>query len=209
MPNFLAILLSSFFLVWVINAYNFIDGIDSLASSGAILAGVVVLTTLWLTNVNSEIITLLSILIMSLLAFIIFNWPPASLFMGDSGSVFLGYIFGSIILYTTMRGEVSLFTWIIAFGYFISDTTVTQIARVFLVKKWYLAHRSHAYQNYARESNSHLKVVLFVVAYYLIWLLPLAILSAKLPNFGIFAAIAALFPALIFSYKYGPVYSSK
>ncbi len=207
-PDWIAIPLSLLFLVWVINAYNFMDGIDGMAASGAIFSSGVVIVTIVLTNEFSEVTIFLLLLMASVLAIIVFNWPPATIFMGDAGSVFLGYIFGVLILYTTMNNEVSIWTWIIVFGYFIADTTVTQIARLILVKKWYMAHRSHAYQNLARISNSHLKVTLGVIFYYLMWLFPLAIWSALEPDMAIFATIIALTPASIFSYKYGPTLSS-
>ncbi len=207
-PDWIAIPLSLLFLVWVINAYNFMDGIDGMAASGAIFSSGVVIVTIVLTNEFSEVTIFLLLLMASVLAIIVFNWPPATIFMGDAGSVFLGYIFGVLILYTTMNNEVSIWTWIIVFGYFIADTTVTQIARLILVKKWYMAHRSHAYQNLARISNSHLKVTLGVIFYYLMWLFPLAIWSALEPDMAIFATIIALTPASIFSYKYGPALSS-
>ncbi len=208
-PDWIAIPLSLLFLVWVINAYNFMDGIDGMAASGAIFSSGVVIVTIVLTNEFSEVTIFLLLLMASVLAIIVFNWPPATIFMGDAGSVFLGYIFGVLILYTTMNNEVSIWTWIIVFGYFIADTTVTQIARLILVKKWYIAHRSHAYQNLARISNSHLKVTMGVIVYYLMWLLPLAIWSVIEPDMAVFATIMALTPASIFSYKYGPVLSSK
>jgi Fuc2NAc and GlcNAc transferase len=207
-PSLVAISLSILFLVWVINAYNFMDGVDGMAASGTIFSSGAIVLTMALTHGLSEVTILLLLLMVSVLAFMVFNWPPAKIFMGDSGSVFLGYIFGVLILFTTMHNEVSIWTWIIVFGYFIADTTVTQIARLILVKKWYMAHRSHAYQNVARISNSHLKVTAGVIVYYLMWLLPLAIWSALEPEMAIFAAIIALTPASIFSYKYGPILSS-
>ena len=190
------------------NAYNFMDGVDGMAASGAFFVTGTLTLLMLLINGSFELAVLFFVLMSSVGGFMVFNWPPAKIFMGDSGSVFLGYIFGVLILFTTMHNEVSIWTWIIVFGYFIADTTVTQIARLILVKKWYIAHRSHAYQNVARISNSHLKVTAGAIVYYLIWLLPLAIWSALEPEMAIFAAIIALTPASIFSYKYGPILSS-
>jgi Fuc2NAc and GlcNAc transferase len=207
-PSLVAIPFSILFLVWVINAYNFMDGIDGMAVSGAIFSSITIVLTMALTNEFSEVTILLLLLAISVLAFMVFNWPPAKIFMGDSGSIFLGYIFGVLILFTTMHNEVSIWTWIIVFGYFIADTTVTQIARLILVKRWYMAHRSHAYQNVARITNSHRKVTTGVVIYYLMWLLPLAIWSVLEPDIAVLATIIALTPALVFSYKNGPVLSS-
>lgn len=207
-PSWVIIPVALLFLVWMINAYNFMDGVDGIAASGAIFSSGVIAISLIIMNGPLNLVLLLLLLMISVMTFLIFNWPPASIFMGDSGSVFLGYIFGVLILYTTINDYVSIWTWIIVFGYFIADTSLTLIARLFLVKKWYGAHRSHAYQNIARITSSHLKVTLSVVIYNLVWLLPLAILSVIEPNMAIFSALMAILPALVVSYKYGPLLSS-
>jgi Fuc2NAc and GlcNAc transferase len=207
-PQFIVIPLMLLFMVWVINAYNFIDGIDGMAASGAIFIS---LTLAVLLTVNSGSLALTYIFILlavTVSGFIIFNWPPAKIFMGDAGSVFLGYIFGSLILFTVLNNDISIYSWLTVFGYYFADTLVTQIYRVFLVKKWYLAHRSHAYQNLARITKSHLKVTGGVVIYNLLWVLPLTIMSALVPDIGYITAILSILPALIVSHKYGPILSS-
>ena len=128
--------------------------------------------------------------------------------MGDAGSVFLGYIFGSLLLVTVLNGDLSIWSWLTVFGYFFADTTVTQIARVVLVKQWYLAHRSHAYQNLARVTNSHLKITGGVTLYNLVWVLPLVLWSALQPEMGMITAILSIAPAMAIAYKYGPLFSS-
>ena len=128
--------------------------------------------------------------------------------MGDSGSVFLGYIFGVLLLFTVLNNEVSIWIWLIVFGYFFVDTVLTQIMRVIIVKKWYLAHRSHAYQNLARISSSHLKVISMINIYNVFWILPILLWSVLQPEMEVFGAILATTPALIIAYKYGPVLSS-
>jgi Fuc2NAc and GlcNAc transferase len=196
------------FLVWMINAYNFMDGIDGMASSGAIFVSSVMTLVLFLTGGSLELIVIFMLLLASVSAFIFFNWPPASIFMGDSGSIFLGYIFGSLILITVESGDISIWSWLIVFGYFFADTTVTQIMRVILVKKWYQVHRSHAYQNLARITKSHLKVTGGVMLYNIFWIFPLTLWSALQPETALFAVVLAITPGLIVSYKYGPVLSS-
>ena len=61
------------------------------------------------------------------------------------------------------RGYVTVWTWLVIFGYFFAYTTITQFMRLLLVKKWYKAHRSHAYQNLARITGSHLKVTSVII----------------------------------------------
>jgi Fuc2NAc and GlcNAc transferase len=196
------------FIVWMINAYNFMDGVDGMAVSGAFYITGTLTFIMLITNGSSEMTVLFILLMASLGAFMVFNWPPASIFMGDSGSIFLGYLFGSFILITIARNELSIWTWLVIFGYFFADTTVTQIARLILVKKYYKAHRSHAYQNLARITGSHLKVTGGVTVYHIIWLLPLSLWTVLQPDMEIVAAFLAIIPGLAIAYKYGPVLSS-
>jgi len=207
-PVLLAIPLTALFLVWMVNAYNFMDGIDGMAVSSAVFVSGAITLVMLLTNSKSEIIIVPVLLLTTTSTFIVFNWPPASIFMGDSGSVFLGYIFGSLILLTVKSGDISIWTWLIVLGYFFADTTVTQLMRIILVKKWYLPHRSHAYQNLARITGSHLKVTGGVVLYNIVWILPITIWSVMIPEMTLIAVVFAIAPSLVFAFKYGPLLSS-
>ena len=208
MPLYMIIPILLFSMVWMMNAYNFMDGIDGMAASGAIFVSLTLALVLFLTEGPIEIIAIFILMASTVIGFILFNWPPATIFMGDAGSVFLGYIFGSLLLFTVLSNNISIWTWLTIFGYFFTDTAVTQIMRVFLVKKWYLAHRSHAYQNIARVTGSHLKVTVGVILYNLIWVLPLSVWSALQPEMGMVTAIFSISPALVVAYKYGPKFSS-
>ena len=207
-PIFLTIPAYLFFMVWIINAYNFMDGVDGMAASGAVFASLALALVLFLTDNSVELIPIFILIAAMVGGFIIFNWPPASIFMGDAGSVFLGYIFGSLLLFTTLNGFLSIWIWLTVFGYFFADTTVTQIVRVISIKKWYLPHRSHAYQNLARRTGSHLKITSGIALYNIIWILPLTILSALKPEMGVILTMLAICPALVVAYKYGPLLSS-
>jgi Fuc2NAc and GlcNAc transferase len=208
MPIYITIPVILFFMVWMMNAYNFIDGIDGMAASGAIFVSITLALVLFLTDGPIEIVAIFILVASTVIGFILFNWPPATIFMGDAGSVFLGYIFGSLLLFTVLNNDISIWSWITVFGYFFADTTVTQIMRVILVKKWYLAHRSHAYQNLARITGSHLKVTGAVILYNIIWIFPLVVWSVLQPEMEVVAAILAVAPAMIVTYKYGPLLSS-
>ena len=85
---------------------------------------------------------------------------------------------------------------------------MTQIMRVILVKNWYEAHRSHAYQNLARIAGSHFKVTMSVTIYHIVWISPLTLWSVLQPEMAIIPAILAISPCLFFTYKYGPALSS-
>ena len=207
-PVLVAIPVTALFLVWMVNAYNFMDGIDGMAVSGAVFVSGAITLVLLLTNGDSEFFSVFVLFLASISTFLFFNWPPASIFMGDSGSAFLGYIFGALILFTVKSGDISIWTWLTVFGYYFADTTVTQLMRIILVKKWYLPHRSHAYQNLARITGSHLKVTAGVVLYNVVWILPLTIWSVMKPEMALFAVALAIAPSLVFAFKYGPLLSS-
>jgi len=194
-------------LVWLINAYNFIDGIDGMAILGAILIASTKIVTLLLTSGFSDLMLLLLVLLASCFGFLFFNWPKASIFMGDSGSIFLGFCFSSLIVYSVATNEVSLFTWLVAFGYYLADTSTTTILRIFLVKKWYGTHRSHAYQNLARIKDNHSIVTYGVLIYHLLWLLPLAILTVLKQDLALIIVICAYLPPILWTIRFGPLFS--
>jgi Fuc2NAc and GlcNAc transferase len=192
-----------FISVWFINLYNFIDGVDGMAIGGAVFICISAIAVLCLTDGNPFFILIFAILGAASLGFLFFNLPPASVFMGDAGSIFLGYCFGTLLLATVFSGQISVWTWITILGYFIGDTTTTSLYRFFYVKKWYGVHRSHAYQNLARIHN-HAKVTYGVGLYNILWLFPLVLWSALVPDKAPFAAILALAPAVLWTVRFGP-----
>jgi Fuc2NAc and GlcNAc transferase len=207
-PTAVALVISWFVLVWLMNAYNFMDGVDGMAASGAVFICAATIIVLLLADGDRTLVLLFALLGLCCLGFLLFNWPPASIFMGDSGSLFLGYCFGALIAKTITGDEVSIWTWLVVFGYFGGDTTTTTVTRVFLTRNWYGAHRSHAYQNLARIWDNHRKVTVGVLLYHLFWLLPLAVLSVLAPATGPLVAALALGPVVVWTLRYGPRLSS-
>jgi Fuc2NAc and GlcNAc transferase len=196
-------------LLWLINLYNFIDGIDGLAAGGGLFFCISAMVLIFLSqHIQGETFLPLALVGTCLATFLLFNFPKASLFMGDSGSIFLGFFFGVIIVYTVNHGAISLFTWLILFGYFAGDTTITTITRIFMVKRWYGAHRSNAYQNIARISGSHVKVLSSIIAYKIFWLFPIALASIFYPDCSAALLLMAYSPVIFFVYCYGPRLSS-
>jgi len=194
-------------IVWLLNLYNFMDGIDGMAAAGAVFICLVLALILIMISAEYGLILIPLMLGISCLAFLLFNWPPASIFMGDSGSMFLGYAIGILMIKTISSGYLSIWTWFIIMAYFVTDTTVTLLLRIILVKKWYGAHRSHAYQNLARIWNSHIKVIYIVFAYHVLWLLPLAIWSVFDAIHVMYTCVLAILPVVIWSLRYGPILS--
>ena len=186
-------------LIWLVNLYNFMDGIDGLAASEAIfVAGAGLLFTF--LGEQHEMQSVAVLLIASTLGFLIWNWPPAKIFMGDVGSGFLGMVLGIYAWWSVVEGIIPIWTWLILLGIFVVDATSTLIKRIFRGERWYEAHRSHAYQHASRRWGSHRKITMSVIIINMVWLLPLAWLATKMPIWGALFALIAYFPLLILAF---------
>lgn len=193
-----------FMIVWVLNLYNFMDGVDGIAGIEAITTAVAATFIIIFTSPVSEqhqyyVLTLL-LLSAAVFGFLVWNWPPAKIFMGDVGSGYLGYIFALFIIDTAIDTIMTLWVWIILLGVFIVDATLTLLRRIVDGKRWYEAHRSHAYQHAARRWNSHRKVTLSVLCINLLWLFPLGWLAAIKPEWGASLTVGAYVPIIILAF---------
>jgi len=191
------------YLVWLLNLFNFMDGTDGIAASEAIfvaLAGAF-LTYHVLSDANHSAAAV--ILAASTFGFILYNWSPAKIFMGDVGSGFLGIVIGGLSLIAANQDAELLWVWIILLAVFVSDATVTLIRRLLRKQKPHVAHRSHAYQHLAIRLDSHAKVALLVLAINIAWLLPIAFLVADKQLDGTTGVIIAYVPLLIAALAFG------
>jgi Fuc2NAc and GlcNAc transferase len=186
--------LGAFGIVWTLNLFNFMDGIDGIAASEALfvaLAGA--LLTASLTDVGG--VGFAAVLFAAACAgFLLWNWPPASIFLGDVGSGYMGYVIVVLAVAATRHNPVALWIWLILGGAFVVDATVTLLRRLLRRERVYQAHRSHAYQWLARRWGSHGKVTVAVVTMNLLWLFPWALLAAAFPRYALAAVLAALVP---------------
>jgi Fuc2NAc and GlcNAc transferase len=188
----LGYVLAAFYLVWLLNLYNFMDGIDGLASIEAISVCVGGVLLLLGTGSTDEYPLLL--LIMAVAGFLLWNFPPAKIFMGDAGSGFLGITLGLFSLQAAHQSPQLFYSWLILLGVFIVDATWTLIRRFLRGEKVYEAHRSHGYQFASRQYASHKTVTLAVIAINTCWLLPIA-LWVGLDNLnGLLGLIIAYLP---------------
>lgn len=146
-------------LMWFINLYNFLDGIDGYAGCEAIFLAVAG----WLLFGGDYFLVLIS----SVLGFLVWNWHKAKIFMGDVGSTLLGYSIGIFTIYHQNNG-VSIFVWLILFGIFWFDATLTLYRRYKNKEKLSHAHRKHAYQRLVQSGWSHSKVVIYALCVNLI-----------------------------------------
>ncbi|MDZ3990447.1 glycosyltransferase family 4 protein [Pseudomonas sp. Teo4] len=190
-----------FYLVWLLNLYNFMDGIDGLASIEAIsvcLGGALLYSLL-----NQQALAVLPIsLACAVLGFLIWNFPPAKIFMGDAGSGFLGITLGVFSLQAAWISPSLFYGWLILLGVFIVDATATLLRRLLRGEKVYEAHRSHAYQYASRQYARHLPVTLGVLFINVLWLLPLACVVTLGLLDGALGLIIAYVPLVLLALKY-------
>ena len=191
------------YLVWLLNLFNFMDGTDGLAASETIfvaLAGAF-LNYQVLSDANHSAAAV--ILAASTFGFLLYNWSPAKIFMGDVGSGYLGIVIGGLSLIAANQDHDLLWVWVILLAVFVSDATVTLIRRLLRKQKPHIAHRSHAYQHLAIRLNSHAKVALLVLAVNIAWLLPIAFLVADKQLAGTTGVIIAYLPLLVAALAFG------
>ena len=163
MPFVLDRLLAALALGWFINLYNFMDGIDGIAGAetAALAAGYAAIT--FVGGPEAAPLYGLAVAILgATLGFLIWNWSPARIFMGDVGSVPLGFLTGAMMLDLAIRH--SLAAALILPLYFVSDATITLVRRLLTGAKPWEAHRTHFYQRAALGLGSHGAVVLRVTA---------------------------------------------
>lgn len=148
--------------VWMTNLYNFMDGIDGIAGTEAVSVAVVAAIFIYLRGENG-LAYFCGFTACSVTGFLVWNWPPAKIFMGDVGSVFLGFIFSVLMLLSEKTGVLPLMLWFVLLGVFIVDATATLLYRIGKGEKWYEAHRCHVYQLAVQAGYSHRQVTLTVL----------------------------------------------
>lgn len=193
-------LLAVLALVWLLNLYNFMDGIDGLAATELVFVNV--LCFMIAVFANDAVLGLLSAgLGAAVFGFLIWNWPPARIFLGDAGSNFIGFSLGVLALLSMYHGSMAVWTWLLLLGVFVTDATVTLIRRIARGDKWFKGHRNHAYQHAATRLGSHRLVTLSVLAINCLWLAPLAWWSVLQPQWGMPLALAGLAPLVVVSLR--------
>ncbi len=144
-----------FMIIWFINLYNFLDGIDGYAGTEAIFLGA---AGFFLFGGDHFLV-----LIAAVSGFLVWNWHKAKIFMGDVGSTLLGYNVAIFTVYYANQESSNLWLWIILFGLFWFDATLTLFRRYKNGEKLSLAHKKHAYQRLTQSAWSHSKVVIFSI----------------------------------------------
>ena len=188
-------------LVWMINLYNFMDGIDGLAGMEALCVSALGGLLLAWSGLGGLAECAL-VLAAASAGFLVWNWPPAKIFMGDVGSGFLGFVFGVLAISSAKERPWLLWPWLILLSVFIVDSTLTRMRRLITGPQWYEAHCSHAYQHAARRWGSHSEVTLTIAAVNVAWLFPLALGAYVWPAVAPLFAVIALAPLIYTALHY-------
>ncbi len=191
-PGWLAQVIALLFLVWMLNLYNFMDGIDGIASFEALCACVGALACYAAVEGVGAIGRMEWLMLAAVAGFACWNFPRARIFMGDAGSGFLGITLAVLAVRAAWVEPLLLWSWLILLGVFIVDATFTLLRRLLRGEAVYQAHRSHAYQSAARRWG-HVRVTLAVALITLSWLQPWAIgVAAGLVDGGVALVVAYL-----------------
>jgi Fuc2NAc and GlcNAc transferase len=173
-------------IVWVLNLFNFMDGIDGIAASEAIF---IVCGAALAAAASGATIGAALVLGAASGGFLLWNWPPAKIFMGDVAA--------------TRDDASAMWAWLTLGGVFFVDATATLIRRALRREPLHQAHRSHAYQKLARRWASHGRATALVLAINCCWLLPCALFAVRHPGLAAWTCVVALAPLAVLAFLTG------
>lgn len=197
-------IIGTLYLVWLLNLYNFMDGIDGLASTEAICVCVGGVLLIFLDNsvaIDSQWWPLVALAAV-VTGFLFWNFPPAKIFMGDAGSGFLGIVLATFSLQAAWTEPRWFWSWLILLGVFVVDSTFTLLRRLLRGERIYEAHRSHAYQHASRHYGRHLPVTIAVLVINFFWLIPLALCAGLGLLDGLVSLVIAYSPLLLLAVRF-------
>ena len=170
-------------MVWLMNLYNFMDGSNGMAGFQGVFAGMTMAVFFQIGGQHTMALVAL-VVAAACAGFLPLNFPQARVFMGDVGSVPLGFIFASLSVFGVMTGSLNLPVAMLIMSVFIVDATLTLLSRVFRGERWYTAHAQHVYQRLIAQGWSHRQVLLIYQAVNVIVVLPALVLAEIYPQFA-------------------------
>ncbi len=174
---------------WFTNLYNFMDGIDGItcAETVALATGTCLLMTA--TGITDPFVSMLTLLLTgACLGFLVLNWQPAKIFLGDVGSVPLGFLTGFILLSLAVKGY--FIPALILPLYYLADSGITIMKRAMRGEKVWEAHRQHFYQR-AAQGGQHDKTV-YLIVFANVALISLSLTAVTNPQLGLGLAVAVV-----------------
>jgi len=158
-PAWIGAVFSFLFLIWTVNLYNFMDGMDGFAGGMAVI-GFGTFALLGVLAGNAPFAAVALTISAAAGGFLVFNFPPARIFMGDAGSSVLGLLTGAMILWAARVGVFPFWVGLLVFSPFLVDATITLIRRLLRFERVWQAHKTHYYQRLVQSGWGHRKTVL-------------------------------------------------
>lgn len=185
-------------IVWFLNMYNFMDGIDGIAASQAVFMSAGVALLALLSGGVAYIAAAAIVIGAASCGFLLLNWPPARIFMGDVGSGYLGFVFAALGLASGGHGHGVSGVWacLILTGVFAVDATFTVVRRFLRGEQITRPHRTHAFQLLTQRLG-HRNVTLCVALVNVVWLLPCAVACVLRPQDALWIGALSLCPLVL------------
>lgn len=190
-------------LVWFLNLFNFMDGIDGIAGAQAAFMALAGSAAAFVGGADATDTWPMVLLAAAAAGFLAWNWPPAKIFMGDVGSGYVGFALGVMALWTVLQGWLTVWVWVILGGAFVADASTTLAVRAIARQRLTEAHRSHAYQRLSRYWKGHRPVTLAVLVINVGWLGPWALVAARWPDTAVACTVISVAPLFAVALKLG------
>tara|TARA_Y100000588_G_scaffold326739_1_gene361316 strand:+ start:3553 stop:4581 length:1029 start_codon:yes stop_codon:yes gene_type:complete len=183
-PISLDLLLTGIIWLWFINLFNFMDGIDGITGTEMLTLGLGMALLSGAGILNPSVLSPSLVIAAAALGFLVWNWSPAKIFMGDVGSIPIGYLIGWLLISAAVQrdsAEYSIAAIIILPGYYLADSTFTVVFRILKGENILLAHRQHFYQKAVDRGISHGTVCYGIAAVNLFLLITAWLLTTTYP----------------------------
>lgn len=175
--------------LWVVNLYNFMDGIDGITGVETTALGLGIALVAALSGAPAALVPLALICAAAAAGFLRWNWHPARIFLGDVGSIPLGLLMGGLLLQLAVAGQLA--AAVILPLYYLADATITIGRRAWQGQKVWQAHRQHFYQRAVQGGRSHAQVVVAIAVANTV-LVMWAVLSLSMPWLACAGAVATV-----------------
>lgn len=199
------VLIAMLTMLWSLNLYNFMDGIDGFAALQTIFVCCSAAFLTWLAGHFDSYARFCLVLAAAHCGFLLWNYPPARLFMGDAGSVPTGFLLAALALLGALQGQLDPLCWVVLSAVFITDASWTLLWRIATGQPFTQPHRLHVYQRLSRHWNSHLRVDVLLMVINVVWLFPMALAVQLWPDSKLFLVFLAYLPLGCGMAKLGPV----
>lgn len=181
-------------VLWFLNLFNFMDGIDGIAASQGVFMATGAAVLAGFGDAAAMDVTILGGVAAAALGFLIWNRPPARIFMGDVGSAYLGYLLPMLAIWISREFPIDVWGFVVLGALFIGDASATLLRRTLSGHRWHEAHRSHVYQRLARRFG-HARVTLGYGLANVLVVFPLAWLATLQAQQGAVVALVTILVA--------------